>query len=223
MKLSEYDYIVEHRPGTRMRHADVLSRNVNLIGKDLILSKEIIQEEQAKDELCKRYKQYEDFWTDRDGVLYRQGSKEPPCIVIPIPLVPTVLKCYHELPFTAHQGVNRTVEFISKKYWWETMRNDVVEFIRGCEACAKRKTGHRIKAPLGEALEAHEFLDVVSLDIVGPLPVTERGQIFIDFCGSLYPLLRSDPNCKAGYKNYRKGICDENNHPIWRAEETFNR
>jgi hypothetical protein len=48
------------------------------------------------------------------------------------------------------------------------MRNDVLEFIRGCEACAKRKTGHRIKAPLGEALVAREYLEVVSLDIVGP-------------------------------------------------------
>jgi hypothetical protein len=54
------------------------------------------------------------------------------------------------------------------------MRNDVLEFIKGCDACAKRKTGHRIKAPLGEALVAPKFLDVVSLDIVGPLPVTER-------------------------------------------------
>jgi len=32
---------------------------------------------------------------------------------------------------------------------------------------------------LGDALEAHEFLDVVSLDIVGPLPVTEQGNKYL--------------------------------------------
>jgi len=117
-----------------------------------------------------------------------QESKESPCIVIPTTLIHRVLTCYHELPFTAHQGV-RTVKTVSSKYWWETLRNDVSDFIKGCEACAKRKTGRRVTAPLGEALEAHKFLDVVSLDIVGPLPVTARSQIFTHICGPLYPIL----------------------------------
>ena len=75
--------------------------------------------------------------------------------------------------------MSRTVEFISKKYWWETLRNDVSKYIKRCDACAKRKTGHRVVAPLGDALVAHEFLDVVSLDIVGPLLVTERGNKYL--------------------------------------------
>ena len=126
-----------------------------------------------------KYKSYENFWTDEDGVLYHQGPKELPRVVVPLTLVPTVLIYYHELPFTAHQGVSRTVEFIRRKYWWETLRNDVTDFIKRRDACAKRKTGHRVTAPLGDALVAREFLDVVSLDVVGPLPVTERGNKFL--------------------------------------------
>ena len=103
--------------------------------------------------------------------MYRQGPKEQPRIVIPVTLVHTVLTSYHKLPFTAHQGVSITVEFIARKYWWETLRSDVSEFIKKCDACAKRKTGRRVTTPL-EALVAREFLDVVSLDVVGPLPVT---------------------------------------------------
>ena len=99
--------------------------------------------------------------------------------MIPSTLVHTVLMNYHELPFTAHQGVSRTVRFISRKYWWETLREDVSEFIKKCEACAKRKTGHRIVAPLGDALTAQEFLDIVSLDIVGPLPITKKGNKYL--------------------------------------------
>jgi transposase InsO family protein len=79
------------------------------------------------------------------------------------------------------------------------MRNDVLEFIKVCDACAKRKTGHRIKAPLGEALAAREFLDMVSLDIAGPLPITERGHkyllTFVDhftrFC-EVIPIAKQD-------------------------------
>jgi hypothetical protein len=182
-----------------MRHADALSRSINVVGTEAVLSKEDIREKQEKDESCMRYKQYENFWTDEDGVLYRQGPKEQPRIVLPVTLVHTVLTSYHELPFTAHQGVSRTVEFIARKYWWETLRGDVSEFIKKCDACAKRKTGHRVNAPLGEALVTREFLDVVSLDVVGPLPVTERGNkyiiSFIDhftrFCEAI-PVARQD-------------------------------
>jgi hypothetical protein len=152
---------------------------MHAIQSEFLLSKETIRSEQEADELCARYRGYENFWTHDDGILYRQGPKEQPRLVIPRTLVHTVLVNYHELPFTAHQGVSRTVRFISRKYWWETLREDVSEFIKKCEACAKRKTGHRIVAPMGDALTAQEFLDIVSLDIVGPLPVTEKGNKYL--------------------------------------------
>jgi hypothetical protein len=53
-----------------MRHADALSRNINVIDKSLVLSREIIREEQEKDSACFKYKQAENFWTDEDGILY---------------------------------------------------------------------------------------------------------------------------------------------------------
>jgi transposase InsO family protein len=59
------------------------------------------------------------------------------------------------------------------------LTKDVAEYINACEACAKRKTGNKIVAPVGESLEAKEFLDVVSLDVVGPLPVTDSGNKYL--------------------------------------------
>ena len=110
-----------------------------------------------------------------------------------------LLNYYHELPFTAHQGVYRTIGFISHKYWWKTMKQDVTAFIRKCNDSARRKTGYKVKAPLGEIPVAKEFLFIVSLDIVGPLPVTERGNkcllTFIDhftrYCDAV-PIVRQD-------------------------------
>jgi len=46
------DYTVEHLPSTKMRHAVALSSIVNVIGKEAILSKEVIHCEQETDELC---------------------------------------------------------------------------------------------------------------------------------------------------------------------------
>ena len=59
VKLSEYDYVVEHQPGTKMRHADAHSRSVHRVEKDVNLSRDIIKEEQGKDSLCIQYRQYE--------------------------------------------------------------------------------------------------------------------------------------------------------------------
>ena len=177
IKLSEYDYTDKHRPGTKIRNADALFRSVNVIGNVLVLSKEIIRCDQVKNDLCIKFRGYENFWTDEDGILYRQGTKKEPCIriLIPATLDHMVLANYHDLPFSANQGVSITVGFISKKYWWKTLRDDVSAFIKRCDACAKRKKGQRAIAPLGGALVTREFLDVVCLDVVGPLPVTENG------------------------------------------------
>ena len=71
-----------------------------------------------------------------------------------------MLKCYYELPFTTHQGVHRTKEVINKKHWWETMRQDVTQFIKGHKECIQRKTDHKAKAQLEEISVATEFLDI---------------------------------------------------------------
>jgi hypothetical protein len=77
IKLSEYDFTVEHRPNNKMRHADALSRCDNVIDKNSALIKETFHEEQAKDALCEQCKQYEDFWLE-DNVLHRQGPEQQP-------------------------------------------------------------------------------------------------------------------------------------------------
>jgi hypothetical protein len=100
-----------------------LSRHISVVEEKLTLSRETIQEEQAKDAVCEKCRQEINFWVDEENVLYYQKDNEHPRVVIPKSLVLTVLEYYHELPFTAHQGVSRTVEFIRSKYWCETLKN----------------------------------------------------------------------------------------------------
>jgi len=82
----------------------------------------------------------------------------------------------HEQSFTAHQCVRETVGFIVRKYWWETLRDDVSTFIKILLPVQKWKTGRSSVASLGDILVAQEFLDVVCVDVVGPLPLTEKGK-----------------------------------------------
>ena len=77
VKLSKYDYTVEHRPGNRMQHADALSRSINMAKGEFNLSRDIICEEQKKDDACAEYKQYENFWTDEDGGVVLPNTQGP--------------------------------------------------------------------------------------------------------------------------------------------------
>jgi hypothetical protein len=122
--------MVEHRPNTRMRNADTLSRCVNVLDQSLTLARDTIKIEQEKDTLCQQYRQQEAFWVDEDGLLYWQDTARQSRVVVPTTLVPVVLRNYHELPFTAHQGIGRTIEFIKRRYWWETLSTDVKEYIK---------------------------------------------------------------------------------------------
>jgi hypothetical protein len=56
VKLSEYDFIVEPRPNSKKRHADALSRYMQMVTRDYSLTREKIKEAQEKGSLCERYK-----------------------------------------------------------------------------------------------------------------------------------------------------------------------
>jgi len=107
----------------------------------LVLSRGVSTDEQEKDELCLQYTGYENFWTDEDGISNRQRCKEQPRVVILVRLGYTVLTCYYELPFTAHQNVSRTVESTNRKYWRKTLRNSASKYIKKCELMQEGRQG----------------------------------------------------------------------------------
>jgi hypothetical protein len=56
LRLPEFDFDIEHVPGTKIRHVDALSRHVGLVEKTNCLSKERILKEQDKDPFCEKQK-----------------------------------------------------------------------------------------------------------------------------------------------------------------------
>jgi hypothetical protein len=56
LRLSEFDFDIEHVPGTKIRHVDALSRHVGLVEVNQLLSKELTLKEQDKDAFCEKQK-----------------------------------------------------------------------------------------------------------------------------------------------------------------------
>ena len=83
-----------------------------------------------------------------------------------------ILATHHDDPYAGHYGFNRTLELIKRKYYWQSLRKQVKEYIRTCEVCQRTKTKRH--KPYGE---------------LAPLPVPARPfeEITMDFITSLPP------------------------------------
>ncbi len=109
---------------------------------------------------------------------YRQC---PILVVVPPTLQNVVLNCYHNEPVGGgHLGTQRTYDKILLKYYWPTLHKDVEEFCRMCEGCAtKRDPIPKTRMPLQPIPPATSPFQILSVDILGPFPITEEGNRYI--------------------------------------------
>jgi hypothetical protein len=52
LRLAEFDIEVQHRPGTKIKHVDALSRHVQTVTTSQTLSKYFVRVEQETDKFC---------------------------------------------------------------------------------------------------------------------------------------------------------------------------
>ena len=56
-KCRDYlDSVLEHRPGTQIRHADALSRAVQTVSRDMEIPRDVVKEAQGDDKFCQSLK-----------------------------------------------------------------------------------------------------------------------------------------------------------------------
>jgi hypothetical protein len=53
------------------------------------------------------------------------------------PLRLQVLQARHYLPSVSHFGFNKTMELISRDFWWPKMWKLVKEYIQSCDTCSR--------------------------------------------------------------------------------------
>ena len=59
------------------------------------------------------------------------------------------------------------------------MRETIVQYIRRCDLCQRRKENREMIAPLGDVEEPKIPFEVTSMDITGPYPKTPRGNKYL--------------------------------------------
>ena len=119
---------------------------------------------------------------DNDVLFYNwetsDGGKRR-LFVVPQGLKNMVLRLAHDNTLAGHFGQKKTFERISRLLYWPNMRADINEYVRSCYACNRSKhLRRRYRAPLQELTMGYP-MDKVHIDIMGPLPRSNRGNCYV--------------------------------------------
>jgi hypothetical protein len=91
-----------------------------------------------------------------------------------------ILYEYHDAPLGGHRGMNKTYSAIKSKYSWPNMKQEIEDYVRKCKSCQINKVlGPQRKVPMEITTTANQPFEKCCLDIVGPLPETQKGNKYI--------------------------------------------
>jgi hypothetical protein len=119
-----------------------------------------------------------------NGVLFRKfrkknGTGDYKQLMVPKAIKLEVLKQMHDVLLSGHLGAKKTREKTLQRFYWFELRIDVNLYVKQCDVCAANKEmSKNPKAPMKSMLVGTVW-DRLASDILGPLPLTPRGNRYI--------------------------------------------
>ena len=83
-----------------------------------------------------------------------------------------VIQLYHDVSAAGHGGRWKTVELVTRNYWWPRMTRDVGNYVEGCDLCQRMK--NRTEEPAGKLKLSevpHKTWTHLTVDFIMKLPV----------------------------------------------------
>src|SRR3954454_7204263 len=115
---------------------------------------------------------------EAEGTILYKKSRNNRKTVVPAGQVNNIIRLAHDHPLAGHMGVNNTYYRLINNHWWPGMKEDIINHIRGCDTCQKRRRG-RERAEADSAKIIAEPFSHIGIDVMGPLPRTLTGKRYI--------------------------------------------
>jgi hypothetical protein len=136
----------------------------------------------------------------RDDLLYFKGKPgSTPRLYIPAgPFRAQLVAEAHDIAISGHLGRTKTLERLSRAFYWPNMHRVVAEYVRTCPSCQVNKPSNQKPLGLLYSLPVPQRRwDSVSLDLVTGLPRTAAGHdAIVVFVDRLSKMIRIVPTQK---------------------------
>jgi transposase InsO family protein len=109
----------------------------------------------------------------RHDTLFHEDNKGQVQLVLPMPYRKAILTNLHNTPLAGHLGIQKTINRISKFYYWPGMIKDIKRHVNECEACNRAKPAPHMQTE-AKAVKFQEAFETIAIDLVGPLPATPQ-------------------------------------------------
>ena len=143
-----------------------------------------------------------------DNTLYMTHRDGGVRAVVPTHLRRQLMDDYHRGPSGSHYSADKLFRTISRHWWWQGMRRDIVQFTRNCPECTIVSGGGKTVYPL-HSIEVQRPFKIIGVDIMD-LPVTKQGNrhvlVFQDHF-TKWPMVYAIPDQKS--QRIVRILCEE--------------
>ncbi|KAI2656914.1 Transposon Tf2-6 polyprotein [Labeo rohita] len=165
--FTRFHFEITYRPGSQNTKADALSRihepDHTVSPPESILPPSVIVAPVA--------------WDLMTEITEGQTQDPPPndcpenLTYVPLNLRTRVLTEVHSTPSSGHPGIEATIQLLHNRFWWPSLRPDVITFIKNCSVCSTSKTPRQLPSGLLQPLPApRRPWSHIAVDFITDLP-----------------------------------------------------